>query len=71
MFVGCGLDRRSTNNGIDNNNGHDFDNDDDDEENSNGNKLVCGEGSHPPLGIDSQIGGKVWHQSMKAVKKWL
>lgn len=32
---------------------------------------VCGEGPHPPLALDSQAGGKVWSQSMKAVRSWL
>lgn len=65
-FVGCGLDYSSTNPGQPNLEEEDSDDDDDDEY-----KLVCGEGSHPPLGIDSQIGGKVWTESMKAIKKWL
>ena len=43
----------------------------DEEEEESENNLVCGEGEHPPLGIDNQIGGKVWSQSMRAVKKWL
>jgi hypothetical protein len=72
LFVGCGLDRTNANGGGNNEMDDDMDDgDEDEEEEESENNLVCGEGEHPPLGIDNQIGGKVWSQSMRAVKKWL
>ena len=32
---------------------------------------VCGAGPQPLLALDSHAGGKVWTESMKAVRSWL